>query len=152
MRNDHNHPDIKTFSLLLETIKSDTNEEKVNDGKGNNRFQALLTNIFFFTKKVLMEAMKYYKVTPDVDFFNLLIKKRQFREDNSGAKVLVDKKLMITHKLLEFSFKEVLNLLQEYQLFPNIMTFGVLAIGCRKLSMAKELIEDMDAAGFRSFK
>lgn len=99
-----------------------------------------------------MEAMKYYKVTPDVDFFNLLIKKRQFREDNSGAKVLVDKKLMITHKLLEFSFKEVLNLLQEYQLFPNIMTFGVLAIGCRKLSMAKELIEDMDAAGFRSFK
>ena len=47
-----------------------------------------------------MEAMKYYKVTPDVDFFNLLIKKRQFREDNSGAKVLVDKKLMITHKLL----------------------------------------------------
>lgn len=34
-----------------------------------------------------MSEMERLKVTPDVDFFNLLIKKRQMRQDHSGAQV-----------------------------------------------------------------
>ncbi len=40
-----------------------------------------------------MERMKEIGVTPDVDFFNLLMKKRQFRKDYTGAKVGATKQL-----------------------------------------------------------
>ncbi|KAI9565645.1 hypothetical protein GHT06_009437 [Daphnia sinensis] len=107
MNKDHVRPDIKTFSLLLETIASNPNEEKV-----------------------LVEQMKICGVTPDISFLNMFIKKRQFRQDHSGA-------------------QEILSYFQEYQLFPDIMTFGVLALGCRTLPEADSLISDMENAGFR---
>ncbi|KAK4018353.1 hypothetical protein OUZ56_000414 [Daphnia magna] len=107
MNKDHVRPDIKTFSLLLETIASNPKEEKV-----------------------LMEQMKACGVIPDISFLNMFIKKRQFRQDYSGA-------------------QEILSYFQDYQLFPDIMTFGVLALGCRTLPEADSLMSDMENAGFR---
>jgi hypothetical protein len=43
----------------------------------------------------------------------------------------------------------VLNYFQEYQLFPDILTFGVLATGCQSLKEADALMKDMENAGFR---
>ena len=107
MRKDHAQPDLKTFTLLLETMASDKEQENV-----------------------LIEQMEKTRITPDVDFFNLLIKKRNFRGDSLGA-------------------REALTYLQKYNLHPNIMTFGVLALGCKNMKEAEKLLSTMDTAGFR---
>lgn len=57
-------PDIKTFTLLLDCIPSTLAAENE-----------------------LFSAMKKYNVTPDVDFCNMLIKKRSMRFDYENAKV-----------------------------------------------------------------
>jgi len=57
-------PDIKTFSLLLELIPSSRDAE--ND---------------------LMSAMTLQGVRPDVDFFSMMIRKRNLRRDYAGARV-----------------------------------------------------------------
>lgn len=107
MKRDHAAPDLKTFTLLLETMASERDLEAK-----------------------LLEQMVKSNIKPDVDFFNLMIKKRNFRGDSSGA-------------------QEVLAQLQAFNLYPNIMTFGVLALGCRRMDEAWKLFETMDQAGFR---
>lgn len=57
-------PDIKTFSLLLDCIPSTLAAENE-----------------------LLGVMKKYNVKPDVDFYNMLIKKRSMRFDYENAKV-----------------------------------------------------------------
>nr|CAI5834710.1 unnamed protein product [Callosobruchus analis] len=57
-------PDIRTFTLLLDTIPGSLAAEKE-----------------------LLNAMKKFKVRPDIDFFNMLIKKRSLRFDYQSAKV-----------------------------------------------------------------
>ena len=104
-----------------------------------------------------MEQMKVCKVIPDVTFLNIFIRKRQFRRDYSGAQVGFCCVVNVTANsnyhfiLIKFRFlcKEVLNYFQEYKLFPDIMTFGVLATGCHSLSEADALMKDMENAGFR---
>ncbi|XP_076305496.1 pentatricopeptide repeat-containing protein 1, mitochondrial [Tachypleus tridentatus] len=100
-------PDIKTLSLLLETLPSTTESEAA-----------------------LLQWIDKLQLSPDTDFFNLLIKKRNYRKDFFGA-------------------KEVLSLICKYGLYPDIVTFGVLALGCRTKNMGLQLLEEMEAAGFR---
>ncbi len=57
-------PDIKTFTLLLECLPPDLEEEE----------------------KLLL-SIDSYEVKPDVDFFNILIKRRNFRKESQAAKV-----------------------------------------------------------------
>lgn len=59
-------PNVKTFSQLLYTIPS--TREAEHD---------------------LIQQMRYMRVRADIDFFNLLIKKRIYRKDYDGAKVRV---------------------------------------------------------------
>ncbi|CAH1400229.1 unnamed protein product [Nezara viridula] len=100
-------PDIKTFSQLLDIIPSTTEAEHK-----------------------LIAEMKARKVIIDVDFCNMLIKKRNFSERTQAA-------------------VEVLDLMKKEKLIPNIMTFGVLALGCNNLESTKNLINDIDEIGFR---
>ncbi|XP_066993743.2 pentatricopeptide repeat-containing protein 1, mitochondrial [Anabrus simplex] len=100
-------PDIKTFTLLLDSIPSTISAENA-----------------------LMSAMKKYGIQYDIDFFNMLIKKRSMRFDYENA-------------------REVLRLIQSARLHPDIVTFGVLALGCKTEDEAKQLIKDMRSAGYR---
>lgn len=100
-------PDIKTFTQLLDIIPPTTEMENK-----------------------LITEMKARKVTIDVDFCNMLIKKRNFSERTQAA-------------------VEVLDILKKEKLVPNIMTFGVLALGCNNLESTKNLINDIEEVGFR---
>lgn len=107
LRKDRVAPDIKTVTLLLETSASNLLQEKI-----------------------LIESADKMRVAFDVDFFNLLIKKRQYRREHAAA-------------------REVLNMLQTRKITPDVVTFGVLALGCFSMKEADALITDMDKNGFR---
>ncbi|KAK7076234.1 Pentatricopeptide repeat-containing protein 1, mitochondrial [Halocaridina rubra] len=78
----------------------------------------------------LIQSMKNIGLAPDTQFCNKLIRKRMFRFDSQSA-------------------RGVLDLMQEYHLLPDIITFGCLALGARSLNYATELLNDMENAGFR---
>ncbi|RZC38132.1 PPR 2 domain containing protein [Asbolus verrucosus] len=59
-------PDIKTFTQLLDCLPGS-----------------------LLAEKELMRAMKKLNVKPDIDFFNMLIKKRSMRFDYDSAKVII---------------------------------------------------------------
>lgn len=100
-------PDIKTFSLLIEILPpSDDMEE------------------------ALVEIMKKRKIQIDVDFCNILIKKRNSSSRFSSALA-------------------VLHLMKQNKLTPNIATYGVLAMGCNTLKTTKALVNDIENIGFR---
>ncbi|RZF33504.1 hypothetical protein LSTR_LSTR010160 [Laodelphax striatellus] len=100
-------PDIKTFTLLLESLPPTLSSE-----------QALL--------KSLLDR----NITLDIDFFNILIKKRSLRGDYKNAKA-------------------VLKMLRQHKLSPDIVTFGVLSLSCTTLEEAIELKESIDEVGYR---
>lgn len=97
-------PDIKTISILLECIPSTLEAENS-----------------------LLLLMEKNKIKPDIDFFNLLIKRRKRRHNLKNA-------------------LEVLDLLHKYNLKVNLVTYGVLALNCTQRSLGKRLIEDMKEA------
>lgn len=100
-------PDIETFTAMLEVIPPTNAAEK-----------QLLT----FVRKIGLKA--------DIDFFNILIKKRSMRFDYESA-------------------KEVLLMIRTAGLRPDIVTYGVLALGCRTQEEARELLEQMHVAGIK---
>ncbi|KRT81318.1 hypothetical protein AMK59_6297, partial [Oryctes borbonicus] len=100
-------PNIKTFTQLLDSIPSTLAAEKE-----------------------LLSSIRKYNVKPDVDFYNMLIKKRSMRFDYDLA-------------------KEVLNMIKTTRLEPNIITFGVLALGCQTKEEAESLIEEMHKENYR---
>ncbi|XP_033366964.1 pentatricopeptide repeat-containing protein 1, mitochondrial [Bombus vosnesenskii] len=69
------------------------------------------------------------KLKVDITSFNMLIKRRCLRKKYEAA-------------------KEVLNNIQFHHLIPNIVTFGVLAIGCRMHKDGRELLEQMETIGY----
>ncbi|KAK4876562.1 hypothetical protein RN001_009068 [Aquatica leii] len=94
-------PDIKTFTQLLDNVPTTLAAEAD-----------------------LVKALKQYKLKPDIDFFNMLIKKRCMRFDYKGA-------------------KEALEMLKTEGYRPNIITYGVLSLSCKKREEAIELLEGM---------
>uniref|UniRef100_A0A1Q3F339 Putative pentatricopeptide repeat-containing protein 1 mitochondrial n=1 Tax=Culex tarsalis TaxID=7177 RepID=A0A1Q3F339_CULTA len=100
-------PDIKTMTELLDVVPSTTVAEK----------QVLAT-------------IRRLGVRCDIDFFNILIKKRSMRFDYEGA-------------------REVLTMIRTARLEPDIVTYGVLALGCRTQDEARALLKEMEEAGVR---
>nr|CAD7460767.1 unnamed protein product [Timema tahoe] len=100
-------PDIKTFTQLLHLIPPTLAAEKG-----------------------LLEALARSGVVVDIDFFNMLIKKRSMRGDYESG-------------------RQVLQLIRAAKLYPDIVTFGVLALGCQTKEEAQALLWDMKEAGFR---
>lgn len=100
-------PDIKTFTALLDVIPpTNTAEHQI------------------------IETIRKLKIKCDIDFFNILIKKRSMRMDYDAA-------------------KDVLNMIKIACLEPDIVTYGVLALGCRNVEEARGLIDEMDEKGIR---
>ncbi|GFT42837.1 pentatricopeptide repeat-containing protein 1, mitochondrial [Nephila pilipes] len=99
-------PNIKTFTLLLESLPSSIEAEDQ-----------------------LMVLLDVYGVKPDIGFFNMLIKKRNFRFDYAAAHA-------------------VLPLVNKWSLSPDIITFGVLAVGCTSHRKATIFINDMRKLGY----
>ncbi|KAL9912201.1 pentatricopeptide repeat-containing protein 1, mitochondrial [Glossina fuscipes fuscipes] len=95
-------PDIETFTSMLEVIPPTNTAEK-----------QLLT----FIRKIGLKA--------DIDFFNILIKKRSMRCDYEGG-------------------KEVLTMIKTAGLKPDIVTYGVLALGCTNEETSRELLRQMN--------
>lgn len=100
-------PDLKTYTELIEVIPPTKAAEK-----------RLLTQI------------KKHEIKCDVDFFNILMKKRSMRYDYEGA-------------------KEVLDMIGRVNLQPDIVTYGVLSLGCQTQSEARELIQEMYSKGVK---
>lgn len=94
-------PDIQTFTTMLEVIPPTRAAEK---------------QILMYIRKIGLKA--------DIDFFNILIKKRAMRFDYEGG-------------------KEVLSMIRTAGLYPDIVTYGVLALGCTTVEESRELLEQM---------
>ncbi|KAK7111976.1 hypothetical protein V1264_011509 [Littorina saxatilis] len=75
----------------------------------------------------LLATMKRLEVKPDIDLVNAVIHKRCMRKDFAAAKAAKE-------------------LIAEYNLTANQMTYGVLAMACKTLKDAKQLLGDMEAA------
>lgn len=101
------HPDIKTYTELIEVIPPTTAAEKR-----------------------LINQLKKHEIKCDVDFFNILMKKRSMRYDYEGA-------------------KEVIAMIEKVNLNPDIVTYGVLALGCQSQEDARELIAEMNSKGIK---
>lgn len=99
------YPDAKTITLLLDCIPNDCKAET----------------------ELIAEADKI-GVKLDVDFFNMLIKRRAFRHDNEMA-------------------KNVLSVITARNLHPDVITFGVLALTVHSKKEGVEFLRTMQEAG-----
>lgn len=100
-------PNIQCFTTMLEVIPPTNAAEK---------------QLLSFVRRIGLKA--------DIDFFNILIKKRSMRFDYESA-------------------SEVLTMIQTAGLRPDIVTYGVLALGCKTQAEARELVNQMQTAGIR---
>ncbi|KAL0119655.1 hypothetical protein PUN28_007828 [Cardiocondyla obscurior] len=101
------------------------------DVKPNEKTITLLLDLIPNTvvaENQLIHVAEKNNIELDIDFFNMLIKRRSVRFDYKAA-------------------KEVVSIAEKKRLSPNVMTFGVLALGCQELSHAKEFLEGMEAFG-----
>ncbi|XP_014467840.1 PREDICTED: uncharacterized protein LOC106740889 [Dinoponera quadriceps] len=81
-------------------------------------------------ENLLMKLADEKNIPLDIDFYNMLIKRRSMRREYKAA-------------------KEVIQITERKSLAPNIMTFGVLALSCQEYQDAKEFLDGMEAFGYR---
>ncbi|XP_061715337.1 pentatricopeptide repeat-containing protein 1, mitochondrial [Cydia pomonella] len=108
-------PDIKTFTQMLPLLE-ETKEAELK----------------------LIETMKSSEVIADIDFYNMLIKKRCLRSDYIDAfeiKEMIEKETKRR--------KRKYGLKKKYELKKNIMTYGVLAMACDTKEKAECLLAEM---------
>ncbi|XP_011310584.1 pentatricopeptide repeat-containing protein 1, mitochondrial [Fopius arisanus] len=98
-------PDVKTMTLLLDVVPNSLAIENE-----------------------LIKTARANKIPLDIDFFNMLIKKRSFRKDYKQA-------------------KQVLDDIQRENLVPDMITWGVLALGCHTLEEATVFLNGLEATG-----
>ncbi|KAJ3661805.1 hypothetical protein Zmor_006187 [Zophobas morio] len=100
-------PDIKTFTQLLNCLPGSVAAELE-----------------------LEKIMRKFDVKPDIDFFNMLIKKRSMRFDYDGG-------------------KQVLEEMKKFNYRPDLITFGVLSLGCKTKDEALQLLDQMKEHSYR---
>ncbi|OXU22803.1 hypothetical protein TSAR_004607 [Trichomalopsis sarcophagae] len=105
MKNDRIEPTVKTLTYLIEIVPDSTTAEEM-----------------------VIRYAKKNKIPLDVDFFNMLIKKRCIRGSKAAAKTVVDE----IHKA---------------DLKPNIVTYGVLALSCSTSKESRDLLSTMKSTG-----
>ncbi|XP_047503369.1 pentatricopeptide repeat-containing protein 1, mitochondrial [Pieris napi] len=106
-------PDIKVFTQMLEVI--DNNIEAEN--------------------KVLC-TIKSMKLLPDIEFYNMLIKKRCLRLDYENA--------FAVKEIIEKESKRRMRLPnKKRRLKVNIMTYGILAMACKTKEDGEKLLNEM---------
>lgn len=107
MQHSNATPDIKTYTQLVEVLPA--------------------TNA---AEKRLLAQLKRDKCKVDIDFFNVLMKKRSMRFDYEAA-------------------REVLELVRIADLQADIVTYGVLSLCCKTPEEADELMQEMLLRGVR---
>lgn len=100
-------PDLKTYTELIEVIPPTKASEKR-----------------------LLSQLRKHEIKCDVDFFNILMKKRSMRYDYEGA-------------------REVLEMIEKVKLEPDIVTYGVLSLACQTQEEARALIDEMNQKGIK---
>ncbi|KAJ8716239.1 hypothetical protein PYW08_013524 [Mythimna loreyi] len=109
-------PDIKIFTQMLPLL--------------DNTIEA---------EDKLLEQMKSSGVRADIDFYNMLIKKRCLRCDYEAAvavQKIIEKESEFRKKRFPFSKK--------LKIKVNIMTYGVLAMTCKTKESAEKLLKEME--------
>ncbi|XP_050406094.1 pentatricopeptide repeat-containing protein 1, mitochondrial [Patella vulgata] len=93
-------------------------------------FALLLDNTFQTLEEEdrLLMIMENYGVHPDQEFYNTLMRKRCLRKDFDGAKIMLRK--MTSHNLQ-----------------PNMETFEIIAITCRKQADGLQLLKTIEDIG-----
>ncbi|XP_031825956.2 pentatricopeptide repeat-containing protein 1, mitochondrial isoform X1 [Nomia melanderi] len=114
------------FEKLLERMESDN---VIPDVKTMTLFMELLPPSLK-AEEQLLKYVEKKKIEVDISFYNMLIKRRNIRKLYREA-------------------KDVLYEVQRHHLSPNIMTFGVLALGCPQEKYGRELLKQMDNIGFK---
>ncbi|XP_026762393.2 pentatricopeptide repeat-containing protein 1, mitochondrial isoform X2 [Galleria mellonella] len=111
-------PDIKIFTQMLPLIEESREAEMQ-----------------------LIDTMKGFDIRADIDFYNMLIKKRCLRCDYDGA-------FDIEHMIDEENkfLKKKYPLKKKLRLKRNIMTYGVLAMACKTKEHAEKLLNEMKSA------
>ena len=79
---------------------------------------------------LLLKYIKQYKITTDIDFFNQLMRKRITRNDYQSA-------------------RKTLEDIGEFDLAPDIATFGCLAMTCSNDKLMFNLLKDMNSSGIK---
>uniref|UniRef100_V9IEN1 Pentatricopeptide repeat-containing protein 1 n=1 Tax=Apis cerana TaxID=7461 RepID=V9IEN1_APICE len=118
--------------LLFGGIDKFLKRMKSDDVKPDLKTTTLILDLLPSTIEAEQYYLKYvisnnFKI--DITFFNMLIKRRCLRKQYNAA-------------------KDVLNEIQNHHFTPNIITFGVLAIGCIRCRDGIELLEQMDTIGY----
>ncbi|XP_028306773.1 pentatricopeptide repeat-containing protein 1, mitochondrial isoform X2 [Gouania willdenowi] len=80
--------------------------------------------------QVLLKVAKQHRVKLDVAFFNSAIYRAAKASDADGS-------------------KSVLSVMRQRNVGVNVQTFGCLALGCEREKEGLQLLNDMEAAGFR---
>ncbi|XP_059054056.1 pentatricopeptide repeat-containing protein 1, mitochondrial [Achroia grisella] len=111
-------PDIKVFTQMLPLVE-ETREAEMQ----------------------LIDSMKELNVIPDIDFYNMLIKKRCLRSDYDGA-FDINNMIEDESKLRKKRYP----LKKKLRLKRNIMTYGVLAMACKTKDHADKLLNEMKTA------
>ncbi|CAH0398664.1 unnamed protein product [Chilo suppressalis] len=109
-------PDIKTFTQMI-TLLDNTSE----------------------AENKLLETMKTFNIKADIDFYNILIKKRCLRGDYDAA---FDVKTIIEGE--NAARKKSHPLKKKLRLKFNVMTYGVLAMACQTKDSAEKLLNEMN--------
>ncbi|KAL7291152.1 hypothetical protein TKK_0015069 [Trichogramma kaykai] len=105
MKDDKITPDVKTLTYLMQLVPPSTSAENE-----------------------IVKIAKASNVELDIDFYNMLIKKRGTRGARRDAKAVLDD-------------------IHRADLKPNIVTFGVLAISCQTAFECRELLKTMKSMG-----
>ncbi|XP_022830225.1 pentatricopeptide repeat-containing protein 1, mitochondrial [Spodoptera litura] len=109
-------PNIKTFTQMLPLLENTTEAEDR-----------------------LLQTMKTLGIRADIDFYNMLIKKRCLRSDYDSAfavQDIIEKESDFRKKRFPFS--------KNLKLKLNIMSYGVLAMGCKTKESAEKLLKEME--------
>ncbi|XP_032663276.1 pentatricopeptide repeat-containing protein 1, mitochondrial isoform X2 [Odontomachus brunneus] len=107
MAADNVKPDAKTITMLLDLIPNTVSAENL-----------------------LLKTVDKNNIQLDIDFYNMLIKRRSMRREYRAA-------------------KEVIQITEKKSLAPNVMTFGVLALGCQEYNDAREFLAGIEAFGYK---
>ncbi|XP_014206763.1 pentatricopeptide repeat-containing protein 1, mitochondrial [Copidosoma floridanum] len=105
MKNDRITPNVKTVTYLIELVPDSVAAEDA-----------------------IIKYARSEKLQLDIDFYNMLIKKRALRGATKDA-------------------KKVLDDIHRADLRPNIVTYGVMALACNSTSQSKDLLAAMKATG-----
>ncbi|CAH0584146.1 unnamed protein product [Chrysodeixis includens] len=108
-------PDVKTFTQMLPLLDNTTEAEDK-----------------------LLKTMKSLEVKADIDFYNMLIKKRCLRLDYDAAVCVTD----YINDEIEYRKKRYPHS-KRLKLKFNIMTYGVLAMSCKTKESAEKLLSEM---------